>query len=120
MIKPNQQGNNRPGKSAALVYVVDDEPMLLELAMVILAPLGYQVQTYRDPEKGCHFECGAQAAIQRITSWVLKYQGRTPITSQQFNRSRGPRRFKFAGDGIFVLQPSEDGPTPCPMVRCYG
>ena len=34
----------------ALIYVVDDEPMLLELATVILAPLGYQVKTFRDPD----------------------------------------------------------------------
>ena len=33
-----------------LVYVVDDEPMLLELATVILEPLGYQVKSFRDPQ----------------------------------------------------------------------
>ena len=36
--------------SNALIYVVDDEPMLLELAIVILEPSGYQIQTFRDPE----------------------------------------------------------------------
>jgi CheY-like chemotaxis protein len=36
--------------SGPLIYVVDDEPMLLELASVILEPEGYQVQTFRDPE----------------------------------------------------------------------
>lgn len=34
----------------ALIYVVDDEPMLLELATVILSPLGYQIKTFRDPD----------------------------------------------------------------------
>jgi CheY-like chemotaxis protein len=33
----------------ALIFVVDDEPMLLELASVILQPLGYRVATFRDP-----------------------------------------------------------------------
>lgn len=33
-----------------LIYVVDDEPMLLELASVILEPLGYQLKTFRDPD----------------------------------------------------------------------
>ncbi|MCX6894051.1 MAG: response regulator [Verrucomicrobia bacterium] len=37
-------------KNGALIYVVDDEPMLLELASVILNPLGYQVKTFRDPD----------------------------------------------------------------------
>jgi DNA-binding response OmpR family regulator len=32
------------------VFMVDDEPMLLELAEAILKPLGYKVRTFRDPE----------------------------------------------------------------------
>jgi len=32
------------------VFVVDDEPMLLELAAVIIQPLGCKVRTFRDPE----------------------------------------------------------------------
>lgn len=37
------------GSSGAMIYVVDDEPMLLELATVILEPQGYRVRTFRDP-----------------------------------------------------------------------
>jgi two-component system cell cycle sensor histidine kinase/response regulator CckA len=33
-----------------LVYVVDDEAMLLELATVILEPLGCEIVTFRDPD----------------------------------------------------------------------
>jgi len=33
-----------------VVFVVDDEPMLLELAAVIIKPLGCEVHTFRDPE----------------------------------------------------------------------
>lgn len=33
-----------------VIFVVDDEPMLLELATIILQPQGYQVTTFRDPE----------------------------------------------------------------------
>ena len=36
--------------SRPLLFVVDDEPMLLELASVILQPEGYLVRTFRDPE----------------------------------------------------------------------
>jgi len=32
------------------VFVVDDEPMLLELATAILEPVGCEVRTFRDPE----------------------------------------------------------------------
>ncbi|HWI59321.1 MAG TPA: response regulator [Bacillota bacterium] len=32
-----------------LIYIVDDEAMLLELASVILEPLGYDLKTFCDP-----------------------------------------------------------------------
>src|SRR6266567_3429207 len=41
------EGKNAHGP---LVFVVDDEPMLLELAKAVLIPRGFQVQTFRDPE----------------------------------------------------------------------
>ena len=50
MIKPNQQGSTRPEKTGASIYVVDDEPMLLDLAAAILQPLGFEVRTFRDPK----------------------------------------------------------------------
>jgi two-component system, cell cycle sensor histidine kinase and response regulator CckA len=42
-----------PGSEAvkpSTVFVVDDEPMLLELAALILKPMGCDVRTFRDPE----------------------------------------------------------------------
>ena len=41
-----ERGKNR-GQS---IYIVDDEPVLLELASVILEPLGYTVKTFASPE----------------------------------------------------------------------
>jgi CheY-like chemotaxis protein len=41
---------NRRSNSKAVIFVVDDEPMLLELAAVILEPLGYSIKTFRDPD----------------------------------------------------------------------
>lgn len=35
---------------AATVFVVDDEPMLLDLAEAVLAAIGCKVKTFRDPE----------------------------------------------------------------------
>ncbi len=34
----------------SLIYIIDDEPMLLELASITLAPFGYQLKTFRDPD----------------------------------------------------------------------
>jgi CheY-like chemotaxis protein len=55
----HSKANNSNGKKAGcLIFVVDDEPMLLELASVILEPLGYRVKTFRDP----------QSAVEAFTS----------------------------------------------------
>ncbi len=45
--KSRHPGNGE--SCATLIYVVDDEPMLLELAAVILEPLGYDIKTFRSP-----------------------------------------------------------------------
>ena len=41
---------SEPG-GAPVVFVVDDDPSLLELAELVLAPAGFQVRTFRDPRK---------------------------------------------------------------------
>ncbi|MGO9584725.1 MAG: response regulator [Limisphaerales bacterium] len=38
--------NNAP----VTIFVVDDEPMLLEMAVMILEPLNFRVRTFRDPQ----------------------------------------------------------------------
>jgi DNA-binding response OmpR family regulator len=44
------QGKSHDGTGASTtIFIVDDEPMLLELAAAILQPLGYNVRTFRDP-----------------------------------------------------------------------
>ena len=40
------QSTNTP----VTIFVVDDEHMLLEMAVMILEPLHYQVRTFRDPQ----------------------------------------------------------------------
>jgi CheY-like chemotaxis protein len=42
---PDKDAGSRP-----TIFVVDDEPMLLDLAAAILQPLGYDVRTFRDPK----------------------------------------------------------------------
>ena len=36
-------------KAGPVIFVIDDEPMLLELATAILSTHGYTVETFRDP-----------------------------------------------------------------------
>jgi CheY-like chemotaxis protein len=44
----NAQSANA-ANSQPTIFVVDDEPMLLDLAAAILQPLGYNVKIFRDP-----------------------------------------------------------------------
>ena len=49
MSPTSSQQNGDSAATQPLVFVVDDEPMLLELASMILQPAGYRVRTFRDP-----------------------------------------------------------------------
>lgn len=46
---PRATSNGHSSNHRPLVFVVDDEPMLLELATMIIQPLGCRVETFRDP-----------------------------------------------------------------------
>jgi len=50
MDKPNENSLGSGQNSGVLLYLVDDEPMLLELASAILEPLGYRIETFRAAE----------------------------------------------------------------------
>jgi len=55
-----------------VIYVVDDEPMLLELAKVVLEPLGYLVETFRDPEAAVRaFAAAARRPALVITDYAM-------------------------------------------------
>jgi CheY-like chemotaxis protein len=46
MNEPTTKSLEREQNGGALIYVVDDEPLLLQLASVILEPHGYTVKTF--------------------------------------------------------------------------
>ncbi len=50
MCEPTANSVESGQSNGALIYVVDDEPLLLQLATVILEPLGYRIETFHDPE----------------------------------------------------------------------
>jgi len=50
VLNMNQAKVNQVTERIPMIFVVDDEPMLLDLAAAILAPLGYDVRTFRDPK----------------------------------------------------------------------
>jgi len=61
------------GEGHSLIYVVDDEPMLLELTTAILSPLGYQLKTFRDAETALRsFSLEQPRPALVITDYTMK------------------------------------------------
>jgi CheY-like chemotaxis protein len=46
----NPASPDKDTSSRSTIFVVDDEPMLLDLAVAILKPSGYEVRVFRDPQ----------------------------------------------------------------------
>src|SRR5258708_18285363 len=72
-MNPQKLNSSEPGKGdGALIYVVDDEPMLLELATVVLEPLGYRIKTFRDPASALRsFACAQPPPALIITDYAM-------------------------------------------------
>ena len=69
-LQENKCGRTQTG--GALIYIVDDEPMLLELASAILEPLGYSVETFRSPETALRaFELADPAPALLMTDYAM-------------------------------------------------
>jgi CheY-like chemotaxis protein len=69
-VKANHRNNGKEDRP--LIFVVDDEPMLLELATVILEPLGYALKTFRDPDSAIRNFAGSDPApILIITDYAM-------------------------------------------------
>jgi CheY-like chemotaxis protein len=54
---------SRGAGSPATIFVVDDEPMLLDLAAAILKPIGFEVRTFRDPKMALAEFAAAQPRV---------------------------------------------------------
>jgi DNA-binding NtrC family response regulator len=60
--------------SRGLIYVVDDEIMLLELATIILEPLGFTVETFRDPNSAlAAFTAAQPRPLLLITDYAMHH-----------------------------------------------
>jgi len=72
MSEAKANNSNSKNHLAPLIFVVDDEPMLLELASVILEPQGYHVKTFRDPEMALEaFNTACPRPVLLITDYAM-------------------------------------------------
>jgi len=61
-----------PQTAQNLIHIVDDEPMLLELAQAILCPIGYQVVGFRSGESALRaFESADRKPALLITDYAM-------------------------------------------------
>jgi CheY-like chemotaxis protein len=72
MNEPKTLSGGHGQSGSQVIYVVDDEPMLLELASAILAPLGYAIETYISAEAASHaFEIAETKPALIITDYTM-------------------------------------------------
>jgi two-component system, OmpR family, response regulator len=62
--------SNHNDDPPATIFVVDDEPMLLDLAMAILEPLGFDVRTFCDPKQALAEYPAAKPAVV-VTDYAM-------------------------------------------------
>jgi CheY-like chemotaxis protein len=104
--------NSKPAKnSGALIYVVDDEPMLLELATVILEPHGYQIKSFRDPEVALQAFAAAQPKPELlITDYAMHTMNGMQLI-EQFRRINPGQKILLVsgtvGEDIFHSSPAK-------------
>ena len=79
--RPNHRNNGKREKP--LIFVVDDEPMLLELASVILLPLGYTLKTFRDPDSAIQsFAAADPPPVLIITDYAMHTKNGMDLISE--------------------------------------
>ena len=97
--------------SGPLIFVVDDEPMLLELASVILEPQGYKVKVFRDPEIALQtFEAAKPRPDLLITDYAMHTMNGMELI-EQFRRVEPRQKILLVsgtvGEDIFQNSPAK-------------
>ena len=73
-----KRSGSRNAETSATIFIVDDEEPLLELAEAFLAPIGYDVRTFKTAEKALkeYIECGDTPPALVVTDyWMARMSG---------------------------------------------
>lgn len=72
MSAPSQNNRDSRQKKPPLIYIVDDEPMVLELAELILNSQDYQIEKFRSPALALEqFEAAAIKPDLIVTDYAM-------------------------------------------------
>src|SRR6266446_5908261 len=98
MSPPNPNSSEQGKANGALIYVVDDEPMLLELATVVLEPLGYRIKTFRDPASAMRaFTCAEPPPALVITDYAMHSMNGLELIAACRQRQPGQKILLLSG-----------------------
>ncbi len=66
----NERTGSQPsqGPTKKLIFLVDDEPLILELATAILEPFGHAVKSFRSAEMALEAFCNSQSPPELLIS----------------------------------------------------
>ena len=71
-VSKSKKANSHP--PSPRIFIVDDEPMLLELAQNILGSLNYEIQTFSNPEKALSAYSSAQTPPDLVITDFAMHQ----------------------------------------------
>jgi CheY-like chemotaxis protein len=104
------EGAGRGQRTETLIYVVDDEPMLLELASAILEPLGFAVETFRSPESAqLAFEMSERKPALIVTDYAMHTM--TGLQLAEACRRLRPEQKVLLISGTVGTDSFDDGPV---------
>ncbi len=66
----SQSSSNNDARPQPTIFIVDDEPMLLDLAAAILKPMGFDVRIFRDP-KAALKEFASSKPVVVVTDYAM-------------------------------------------------
>ena len=79
------------GDPPVTIFVVDDEPMLLDLAAALLQPLGFKVRTFRDPRQAlAEFSASEPLPAVIVTDYAMGSMSGLDLVREC--RKRNPRQ----------------------------
>jgi CheY-like chemotaxis protein len=110
MNEPKTNSLESGQRGGVLIYVVDDEPMLLELASVILEPLGYTLETFRGAESALQaFKAAEPPPALVITDYAMHTM--TGMELVEACRQMRPRQKTLLVSGTVGAEIFRDAPV---------
>jgi len=95
------------------VFVVDDEPLLLDLAKTILSPLGFDIRIFNDPRKAMAEYSLAKPALV-VTDYAMPGMTGMEVVRQCRRINPGQKTLLLSGtvdETIYTLEPEPTRPN---------